>query len=308
MITNNFSLNPIKKIREHDPAKRTVIRASRSADPDDAFAWWAIQTGLIGLHNVKIDVSAHSIQQNNLACLLEEPDVAAISSAAWPLMAEQYVILSSGASVGRNYGPALAVRSDSRHGDPRKMRIAIPGEHTTAAMLLRIFFPECQTVEMEFKQIAQAVLSHKVDAGVLIHEELLNWRDKGLKRLLCLGEEWSACTGLPIPVGLNVAHRRLGPQLLRETSGLVRQSMLEANFYHDRAMEFAMRYSIESQEGIGKQFIGMFANQDTLELPGDCIMALNELYRLANRQGLIDSIPPLEIIPSRCASMVLSVN
>ena len=192
----------------HEPAIRR-INAAFTPDPDDAFAWWALATRQLTLDGCDFDIKPMHIQDINRGCMRQEIDIGAISSAVWPLIHKNYVMLSAGASVGRNYGPALVARRNAA--DPSAgTRVAIPGEHTTGALLLRLFFPGVQTIEMPFDKIAGAVCNGQVQAGVLIHEELLNWKAMGLRRVCCLGQRWSQETQLPLPVGLNVAHKRLG--------------------------------------------------------------------------------------------------
>jgi 1,4-dihydroxy-6-naphthoate synthase len=260
-------------------------------DPDDAFAWWAIVQGRLTIPGCQVEVGAAHIQAINEMCLRRELDIAAISSAAYPLIAGDYAILSAGASVGRGYGPALATTHLTSPSELFGATVAVPGDLTTGALLLRLFFPGARTVAMPFDQVAAAVASGEVDAGVLIHEELLNWEAKGLHRLLCLGQEWQLRTGLPIPVGLNVVRRDLGPALAGEIAKIIREAMEMANRHPEAATAHAMGHSMEAKPGIAAKFIRMFANEDTLALDGECLTALRLLFRLARDRGLIDRVP-----------------
>jgi 1,4-dihydroxy-6-naphthoate synthase len=151
-------------------------------------------------------------------------------------------------------------------------------------------------VELPFDKIAAAVLNDELDAGVLIHEELLNWRHAGLNRIACLGELWKERTGLPIPVGLVVMHRRYGDNCIREFSTLVRQSMVVARENAAEARRWAMQYSREAESGIADQFMAMFANDDTLSLDTDCIRALNLFYDMCHERGLIAERPDVLVL------------
>ena len=273
-----------------------IIRAAFTPDPDDAFAWWAIATDRVRVANCTFQLSPRHIHEINQACIQEELDIGAISSAAWPLLYKNYKILSAGASVGRGYGPALVTKSSDQLKLGAGAIVAIPGAQTTGALLLRLFFPGVRTVELPFDQIAAAVHRGDADAGVLIHEELLNWRATGLHRLACLGERWMQETGMPIPVGLNVIHRRLGDDLIARISAAIRESMIRANQDCVEARAWAMRYSRQAQAGIADEFIRMFANDDTLQLGDDCLAALRKLYAMAYERGLIPSIPPVETV------------
>jgi 1,4-dihydroxy-6-naphthoate synthase len=172
--------------------------------------------------------------------------------------------------------------------------VAVPGDLTTGAMLLRLFFPGVRTVSMPFDTVAGAIVRGEVDAGVLIHEELLNWQAKGLRRLACLGAMWTERTGLPLTVGLNVVHRRLGPDGMRAVARLIRESMEEAPRHEAEARAWAHGYSIEAHEGIADQFVAMFANEDTLALAPECVEALRRLFAMAHAAGLISEIPSVE--------------
>ena len=166
---------------------------------------------------------------------------------------------------------------------------------SSGALLLRLFFPDVQTVELPFDQVAPAIIAGELDAGVLIHEELLNWRAAGLRKIACLGQKWSESTGLPLPVGLNVVRRALGNNMIRRIGTLVRESMREASSHKAEASKFAMSYSREAEPEIGSRFIAMFANQDTIKLDADCLEALRVLYQRAHDRGLIDRIPAVDV-------------
>lgn len=273
---------------------RTRLRLSHSPDPDDAFAWWGILTGRVPLPGFDIECSPLSVQKANEGCLREELDVAAISSAAYPLIADNYHLLSTGASVGRGYGPVLAALEGVTMDQLAGKTVGVPGNLTTGAMLLRLLVPGVRTVEYPFEKVAEAILTKQIDAGVLIHEELMNWEDKGLRRLACLGHEWLRQTGLPIPVGLIVVHRRLGEGNARLIASVLEESIRHGLTHPQEAGAWAMNYSIETHEGIGTRFIEMFTNDDSLGLKDDCIEALNQLYRRAEEVGLIEQAPEID--------------
>ncbi len=298
--------NPIREVQKTATISETTslpqaLKLAHTSDPDDAFAWWAASSGYLTISGTSIETTAMHIQKINASCLEGVYDIAAISSAAWPLFSDQYEILSAGASVGRGYGPALATVSLASEQNLQSARVAVPGNMTTAAMLLRLFFPEAITIEMPFDQIAEAILRGDVDAGVLIHEELLNYKSEGLRRLLCLGKKWQQHTNLPIPVGLNVVHRRLGKQRAGQICHLTRESLLSAFDNRDQATHWAMNYTMQAEQGIGLQFIDMFANKDTLRMDRDCALALEKLYTMAYDAELISEKPQVQFVdPAAC--------
>lgn len=284
-----------ENVQERPTVKAEQLDIAFTPDPDDAFAWWAILTGRLQLPGFQFSARPMHIHDINRMCRREELPIGATSSAAWPTMHRNYRILSAGASVGRGYGPALVAHEKVASLKPG-MRVGIPGNQTTGAMLLRLFYPGMDTVELPFDEIAAAVLRKELDAGVLIHEELLNWSHAGLHRVACLGAQWKEKTGLPIPVGLVVMHRRFGDACIRQFSALVRESLIVARNCCDEARKWAMQFSREAESGIADQFISMFANEDTLRLDLDCIRALNLLYELAFERGLIQERPEVCVL------------
>lgn len=284
-----------KPIRSSENVREQNLDIAFTPDPDDAFAWWAILTGKIGLPGFHFNARPMHIHTINQMCRREELPVGATSSGAWPTIHRNYRILAAGASVGRGYGPALVSHERLTTLKPGQ-RVGIPGEQTTGALLLRLFYPGVETVELPFDEIAAAVLHKELDAGVLIHEELLNWRHAGLNRIVCLGARWKEETGLPIPVGLVVMHRRYGDECIRKFSALVRQSMVEARACSAEAKAWAMQYSREAESGIADQFMSMFANDDTLSLDAECVRALNVLYDMSFKRGLIAERPEVCVL------------
>ena len=273
-----------------------AIEAAFTSDPDDAFAWWAIATGRLEVPGCRIETSAHHIQDINEACIHGEYDIAAVSSAAWPKLCDDYYIMESGASVGRCYGPALATLRLEESAIGNGAVVGIPGELTTGALLLRLFYPGVKTVALRFDEVAKAILDGTIDAGVLIHEELLNWKAAGLRRIACLGYKWSRLTGLPLTVGINVIHRRLGSDLIGECSRAIRESMLLAKQNEDEAFNWAMKYSRGAAPEIGRRFVQMFANDDTVRMNEECKIGLKTMFSMAFERALIDRQPNVVIV------------
>lgn len=272
------------------------LNVAFTPDPDDAYAWWAFASGRRLLAGHAIDWAARPIDEINLACAQGVYDVAAISSAAYPMLAEDYAVLSAGASVGRGYGPALAALDLLPGSRLDGELVAIPGETTTGALLLRLFYPKARTVALPCSEVAQAILDGRVRAGVLIHEELMNWADRGLKRIDCLGQRWTKRTGLPIPVGLVVARRALERDRLETINRELREGMRESMRHDDESRPWAMRFSRQTHEGIGAEYLRMFVNQDTISLGEDCLIALRRLFAMALQAGLIARLPRIEPI------------
>lgn len=273
------------------------IKIAYTPDPDDAFHYFALENQLIeSFDGLNFEFSHDHIQNLNESCLSQSYDVCAISSMHYPNIDKEYVILGSGASVGRGYGPVLGCRSDRQIDDLAGLRVAVPGTTTTGYFLLSYFFTDFEVISMPFNQVAQAILDGNVDAGVLIHEELLNFPDHQIKKICCLGNRWYEHTRLPLPVGLNVARRALGAERIAELESLIYKSMLYALEHPKAAMDFAANFGRGPQSAVREDFVAKFANEDTLLMPEDVRMGLKTLFDNALSRDFIDHMPPLDLV------------
>ena len=172
----------------------------------------------------------------------------------------------------------------------------MPGLHTTAFLLLRLALPEFTPVEMPFEQIPEAVLRGDVDAGLVIHERQLTYRDAGLLPVLDLGVWWQQQVKLPLPLGLNAVKKSLGRELAQRTVTTLRDSILYAFAHQDDAVAYAMRYGRGTDATRARQFIGMYVNEESLTLSNPCREALKILFDRAKAADLIPSVPRLDVI------------
>src|ERR1700733_9493825 len=200
----------IKSIKEDNLATVKPLTIAYTPDSDDAFYYDALETGRIPLPGYLPAFSREPMSVLNRAALRGKFDVTAISSVVYPQIATRYAILSVGTSVGRGYGPVLVSKEGLTVEDLRGRRVGVPGIPTTGWFLLRCLCPEAIPVEMAFDQIASAVAAGELEAGVMIHEELLYYPRMNLQRVVDLGAEWCQRHNLPLPVGLNVIRRDLG--------------------------------------------------------------------------------------------------
>ncbi len=285
-------LNMQRENSKQTGAAESVLRVAYTPDSDDAFNYYAWEHGRITLPGFKASFHRdHIIALNRLAAD-DAAEVVGISSAFYPSIADRYWILSVGTSVGRGYGPVLASKHYSRLEDLRGKRIAVGGMPTTGGALALMYCPGATLVEMRYDRIADAVIVGEVDAGVMIHEELLFFPEKGLARVRDLGAAWCEETGLPLPVGLNVVSRRVG----RETAGTIAATCIEslrwAHEHFDEAFAFAQQFG----RGCAQQHIAMFSNDDTACLPDDVRRAIPLMCDRVAALGLGPRIAPPEII------------
>jgi 1,4-dihydroxy-6-naphthoate synthase len=215
----------------------TLIRIGHSPDPDDAFMFYALTAGKVKAPGIEIEHVLEDIETLNRRARTGELDVTAVSAATYVLVHEQYRMMDPGASMGKGYGPILVAKEPM---DPKSIVdkvVAIPGKHTTAALLLRIFVGDPPIIEVAFDKIPQVVLEGQADLGLLIHEGQITHRQMGLHKVLDLGEVWEKDSGLPLPLGINVMRRDLGEDVHRRLSQALRDSIDYAYAHVDEALD-----------------------------------------------------------------------
>ena len=274
----------------------TLIRIGHSPDPDDAFMFYALTAGKVKAPGIEIEHVLEDIETLNRRARTGELDVTAVSAATYVLVHEQYRMMDPGASMGKGYGPILVAKEPM---DPKSIVdkvVAIPGKHTTAALLLRIFVGDPAIIEVAFDKIPQVVLEGQADLGLLIHEGQITHRQMGLHKVLDLGEVWEKDSGLPLPLGINVMRRDLGEDMHRRLSQALRDSIDYAYAHVDEALEYAMRYGRGIDKETCRRFVLMYVNDYTKRLGPDGEAALRRLYQLALDKNLIPALPPVDPI------------
>jgi 1,4-dihydroxy-6-naphthoate synthase len=214
----------------------------------------------------------------------------------YPQIAHRYAILSVGTSVGRGYGPVLVSKEERTVEGLRGRRVGVPGIPTTGWFLLRCLCPEAIPVEMAYDQIAEAVAAGKLDAGVMIHEELLYYPRLGLRRVVDLGAEWCQLHELPLPVGLNVIRRDLGSTGMQRICAAIRRSLEYALDHSEEVLTRVSRFGRGTEGQCARRFVSMFANQDSVQMPSDVRTALRVLFRQVADIGLSPTVPPIDIV------------
>jgi 1,4-dihydroxy-6-naphthoate synthase len=236
------------------------------------------------------------IESLNRRARTGELEVTAVSAATYVLVHEQYRMMDPGASMGKGYGPILVAKAPMDRAAIAEKVVAIPGSHTTAALLLRIFVGDPPIIEVAFDKIPTVVLEGQADLGLLIHEGQITHRQMGLHKVMDLGEEWQKDSGLPLPLGINVMRRDLGEDVHRRLSQALRDSIDYAYAHVDEALEYAMRYGRGIDKETCRRFVLMYVNDYTKRLGPDGEAALKRLYQLAHAKGLIRELPPVDPI------------
>lgn len=277
------------------------LRVGHTPDADDAFMFYAIAEGKVSMEGIEVEHIIRDIEELNRMALNNELDVTAVSAYAYAYAyTKGYAILRSGASFGLSYGPIVVARSAISADELAYMRIAVPGRLTTAYLLLEMalrdyFQRDPAIVEMRFDEIEDAVLSNKVDAGLLIHEAQIAYKH-GLHKVLDLGAWWSSISnGLPLPLGIDVVSLSLG-KALPQVSLLLKRSIAYAYEHFDDALEYAMRYSRGKDRDTIARFVKMYVNNLTLDMGDVGYKALKRLYSLAKSKGIIVDEPEVILI------------
>ena len=279
------------------PAAARTLRFGHSPDADDAFMFYGFHTGEATIPGCRVEHVLEDIQSLNVRALERaDLEITAVSAHAYAFLADRYAVLRCGASMGLGYGPVVVARENHPLEWLRGRRVAIPGPLTTAALLLRIECPECTPVEVRFDRIPAAVAAGEVDAGVIIHESQLTYRDEGLVKLLDFGELWKSRDGLPVPLGLDVVRRDLGPDLMRAVSDGFRASIQAALDSEDEAIRYALQFGRGLDVEKGKRFVHMYVNELTLDMGETGARALRHLYDRAISVGAIEKRPQIEVI------------
>lgn len=271
-----------------------LIRLAHSPDSDDAFMFYALAVGKISTGDRTYEHELADIETLNRRALAGELDVTAVSIHAYAHLIDRYVLLPHGASIGDRYGPRLVGR-DPAPTDPQGAvigkRIAIPGSLTTAALALRLYQREVETVVMPFDTIEQAVLAGDVDLGLLIHEGQLTYADHGLHLWADMGAWWNDETGLPLPLGGNAIRRDLGSDLMAAVSEDLRASIVFGLEHRVEALEHAMAYARDLNTAQADQFVGMYVNDYTVDYGERGRRAVRELLARGAAAGIV---PPIE--------------
>lgn len=241
------------------------ITVAHSPDSDDAFMHYGLSSGKVPNEGLEFTHLLADIETLNRAAFQGTYEVSAVSFHAYAHLADRYLLLPHGSSMGDNYGPMVVVRKDG----PTSLdgvTVAVPGELTSAFMYLRMYRPDVRYTVMPFDTILEAVRDGKAEAGLLIHEGQLTYEDEGLRSLINFGEWWAERTGgLPLPLGGNVIRRDLGPDMVGKVSRILHDSIAYSLEHRDEALDYALQYGRGLARDKADTFVGMYVNGLTLD-------------------------------------------
>jgi 1,4-dihydroxy-6-naphthoate synthase len=241
------------------------ITVAHSPDSDDAFMFYGLATNKLDTGNLKFEHTLKDIQTLNEDAKNGVYDVTAISFHAFAYVADKYALLPHGASIGDKYGPIVVSKESRKPQDIPNLKIAVPGELTSAFLALRIYNQDFEYKVVPFDKIIDAVKKGDADAGLLIHEGQLFYKNLGLDKVLDLGEWWFERTGLPLPMGGNAIRRDLGENLMREVSRYLKRSIQYSLDNREDALAYAMQFARDMSPELADRFVAMWVNDLTLD-------------------------------------------
>jgi len=282
----------------------TDVRLAYSVDADDAFMFRALETGAVVESGLRFTHERHDTAALNTIAEREAADVVAVSVGALPALNDRYLVLPHGASVGRGFGPVVVSKRPMQISQLAGARVGVPGLSTTAFMVLRLIAPEIEPVVVPiapFSRVFEALDAGEVDAALLIHEGRLLFESRGYHQVVELGQWWAAETGLPLPLGVNVIRRVLGPALIQTVSATLREAIAWALSNRAAVID---HIATESRGDAGlrdrallDRYLGMYANEDTRATAEDARHAISELFGRATSAGLLAASQKVDWAP-----------
>jgi 1,4-dihydroxy-6-naphthoate synthase len=265
------------------------IRLGHSPDPDDAFMFWGLASGTVDARQFEFEHVLEDIQTLNEWALDGRLEVSAISLHAYPFVQDRYVILPHGASMGSGYGPVVVAPEPLTRRELEEVEIAVPGRMTTAFLVLRLYLGgDYRFREVPFDRVIDEVTSGRAGAGLLIHEGQLTYPAHGLHAAVDLGEWWLLETGLPLPLGINVARRNLGDETVHDLSEVLRESISAGLASREEALSYALQFGRGLDRRLADRFVGMYVNRLTEDYGDEGRQAVEELLHRGEEIGAFD--------------------
>jgi 1,4-dihydroxy-6-naphthoate synthase len=270
------------------------IQLAYSVDADDAFMFHALREGRLDTGGLTFEHRRGDTAALNALAAEGGADVVAVSAGAYPGFADRYLLLPHGASVGRGFGPVVVSREPLSPADLRGRRVAIPGHTTTAWLVLRMIESGAVPVVVPivpFGRMFEALDAGEVEAALLIHEGRLLYERRGYHKVVDVGEWWDQQTQLPLPLGVNVIRKALGPALVARVSGVLRAA-IDWALAHRAEVITALAGEERGEAALAQaalldRYLGMYANEDTRGMASDVRQAVEVLFARARAAGLL---------------------
>jgi 1,4-dihydroxy-6-naphthoate synthase len=261
--------------------------------PNDCFIFDALVHKKIDTQGIDFTVVMEDVEALNNRAFKQELDITKLSYHAFLYLTNHYALLNSGSALGFNCGPLLVKASKHKIENLNEATIAIPGKYTTANFLLSLAYPQAiHKKEILFSDIEEAVLSHKVDAGLLIHENRFTYQQKGLEKIIDLGEFWESLIHAPIPLGGIVVKKNIDTSIQKTIDSLIKQSVEFAFANPESCMSFVKQHAQEMSEEVMKKHIALYVNDFSVDLGIIGKNAIRLLFDKAIENRLIDGQAP----------------
>ncbi len=263
--------------------------------PNDTFIFYALVHGKIKTEDLNFKEILLDVETLNQMALKGKLDITKVSYNAFGNLRDDYCLLRSGGALGRGCGPLVVASKECEMKDLKGKTIAIPGELTTAYLLLQLYESDFRSnvKVMPFHEIMGAVKEGKVDAGLIIHEGRFTYPSYGLKKIIDLGEWWKKETGLPIPLGCIIAKRSLGIDVISKVERLIMESVLYAISRRDEPVKYIKEHSQELDDSVIAEHINLYVNDYSIDIGDEGIRAVRKLLDMAEERGIIkkSSVP-----------------
>jgi 5,8-dihydroxy-2-naphthoate synthase len=272
------------------------IVSAHSPDSDDAFMFYGLATKKVRSSKVTFRHVLSDIETLNRKAMEGVYELSAISYHAYPYVADKYVLMASGSSIGDGYGPSIISNRPMEPEEIKGKRVAIPGTMTTAYLACKLFQPDFEPVVTPFDKITDAVRERTVDCGLIIHEAQLTYEREGFHRVVDLGRWFKSAYDLPLPLGANVLLRSLAPDIMSECCRMMRESIQYALDNHAEALEYAMQFARDMEARLADKFVGMYVNHYTVDAGEVVPRAAQKLLDLGFEAGLIPKKVEVEFV------------
>ncbi len=259
--------------------------------PNDTFIFDGMIHGKIDTEGLEFEVKLGDVEELNQGAFKGHLDITKLSYHAFAYALDDYILLNSGSALGNNCGPLLIAKQPLSPASINQGKIAIPGKYTTANFLLSLAFPKAvQKSEFLFSDIENAVLNDTVDAGLIIHENRFTYQDKGLIKLIDLGEYWENTFKLPIPLGGIVVKRSLPLEIQQKVDRVLKRSVKFARQNPEQTMNYVAQYAQEMDQNVMLSHIRLYVNEYTEDLGKKGKNAVNQLFETAIEKGILKEI------------------
>jgi len=272
------------------------LKLAHSPDSDDAFMFYALATKKISTGNLRFIHVLDDIESLNQKAKDGVYDITALSFHAYAYLAEQYLLLPSGASFGERYGPVVVARGSLAAGGLRGKRVAVPGKLTTAFLALQLYEPAFEPLFVPFDRVLAAVAQGEADAGVVIHEGQLTYASEGLRKVVDLGEWWYEQTKLPLPLGCSAVRRSHERKTILQISKLLKESIQYSLDHREEALAYALQFARGLDTATADRFISMYVNEWTLDYGERGRNAVQTLLDQGHEKGLLPNPVKAEFV------------